>query len=206
MILKAKHHFIIYPFFKWYAHRIMKEDFGIIKIDGELVDRNLPVLLISNHISWWDGFWGANVNFRLLHRKFYFMMLEEQLKKYWYFNYSGGFSVRKGSGSVVESLRYTVELLTDTKNMVLIFPQGKIQSLNDREICFEKGIEWVLQHLKNEVQIVFQVNLVDYFSDRKPGLYSYVREYTGGTSLQPLQNEYRLFYNQSIEKQKEIIR
>ena len=60
-------------------------------------DRNLPVLLISNHISWWDGFWAMYINLKVLKRKFHFMMLEEQLRKYWFFNYTGGFSVNKKS-------------------------------------------------------------------------------------------------------------
>ncbi|HNW51782.1 MAG TPA: 1-acyl-sn-glycerol-3-phosphate acyltransferase [Prolixibacteraceae bacterium] len=205
MILKAKHHLLLYPFFEWYGHSILKKDFGTHSIEGELNDRHLPLLLLSNHISWWDGFWGSEVNIRLLHRKFHAMMQEDQLRKHWYFNYSGCFSVCPGAKSVVESLRYTVEILKDAQNMVLLFPQGEIQSMNDPDITFEKGVAWILNHLETEIQVVFLVNLVDYFSDRKPGLYSYIREYTGESSLSSLQEEYRLFYSQSVEKQKKRI-
>jgi hypothetical protein len=53
------------------------------------------------------------------------MMLEDQLKRYWFFKYTGGFSVKKKSKSITETLNYTQELLSDGKNLVLIFPHGQ---------------------------------------------------------------------------------
>ncbi len=55
------------------------------------------------------------------------MMLEEQLRKRMYLNKSGGYSVRKGSRSILKSLDYTAELLKEKKSLVLMFPQGKIR-------------------------------------------------------------------------------
>jgi 1-acyl-sn-glycerol-3-phosphate acyltransferase len=203
MILKAKHHFIIYPFFKWYAGFIIKRHYGTVKIIGDLKEKNQPILLISNHTSWWDGFWAMYINLNVLHRKYHFMMLEEQLHKYWFFNYTGGFSVNKKSKSIIETLNYTSELLTDSKNMVLIFPQGEIQSLHNQNIQFEKGLEWILKNKENTVQIVFLVNLIDYFSNRKPGIYFHIQEYTDdGFDLKSIHESYNLFYAESVEKQK----
>jgi 1-acyl-sn-glycerol-3-phosphate acyltransferase len=140
MIIKAKHHFVIYPFFKFYAVYKIWRHFDRVFINGDYQEKNLPLLLISNHVSWWDGFWAMYLNMRLLHRKFYFMMLEEQLKKFSFFINTGGYSVKKGNRSIIESINYTIELLTDSKNLVLMFPQGKITSVYDRSIKFEKGI------------------------------------------------------------------
>ncbi len=72
-------------------------------------------------------------------------MLEEQLRKHMYLNKAGGFSVRKGSRSIVESLGYTAELLNDKNNLVLMFPQGRIESMHKQDFVFEKGIEYVLK-------------------------------------------------------------
>jgi len=203
MILKAKHNFIIYPFFKWYAGFIIKRHYGTVKIIGHFKDKNLPVLLISNHISWWDGFWAMYINLNVLHQKFHFMMLEEQLRKYWFFNYTGGFSVNKKSKSIVETLNYTSELLNDSKNMVLVFPQGEIQSIHNQYIKFEKGLERILKNKENTVQIVFLANLIDYFSNRKPGIYFHIQEYAGGGfDMKSIQDSYNLFYAQSAEYQK----
>ena len=205
MILRAKHNFFIYPFFKWYAGYIIKRHFGIVRIIGELKEKQLPVLLISNHISWWDGFWAMYINLNVLHRKFHFMMLEEQLRKYWFFNYTGGFSVNKKSKSIIETLNYTSELLNDNKNMVLVFPQGEIQSLHYHNIQFEKGLERILINKTNAVQVVFLVNLIDYFSNRKPGIYFHIQEYAGvGFDMKSIQESYNLFYAESAEKQKKF--
>jgi 1-acyl-sn-glycerol-3-phosphate acyltransferase len=203
MILKAKHNFFIYPFLKWYARWNIKRHFGTAQIIGNLIERNLPVLLISNHISWWDGFWADYVNQIIFHRKFHFMMLDEQLRKYWFFNYSGGYAVSKKSKSIVETLNYTSELLNDRKNLVLVFPQGEIQSMHNQNIQFEKGLERILRDKGNAVQVVFMANLVDYFSNRKPGIYFHLQEYADGAfDIKSIQDSYNLFYAQSVEKQK----
>jgi 1-acyl-sn-glycerol-3-phosphate acyltransferase len=203
MTLKAKHNFIIYPFFKWYAGWIINRHFGTVKIIGQVIDKNLPILLISNHISWWDGFWAMYINLNVLHRKYHFMMLEEQLRKHWFFNYTGGYSVNKKSKSIIETLDYTSELLADSNNMVLLFPQGEIQSLHNQNLKFEKGLERILKSKENAVQVVFLVNLVDYFSNRKSGIYFHIQEYAdGGFSINAIQENYNLFYAQSVEKQK----
>ncbi|NDP22143.1 MAG: glycerol acyltransferase [Paludibacter sp.] len=181
----------------------MKKHFGNIQINGAVEPKNASVLLISNHTSWWDGFWVNYINQKLFRRKFHFMMLEEQLRKHMFFNYTGAFSVNKKSRGIVETLDYTAELLSNPDNFVLIFPQGEIQSMHDQPIRFEKGIERLLKNQTNPIQIVFLVNLVDYFSNRKPGIYFYVQEYTGNTiDIQSINDSYNLFYADSIEKQK----
>ena len=91
----------------------------------------------------------------------------------------------------------------DPKNMVLVFPQGEIQSLNNQNILFEKGLERILENKKNTVQVVFLVNLIDYFSHRKPGIYMHIQEYGEiALDLKSIQESYNLFYAQSVEKQR----
>lgn len=132
-------------------------------------------------------------------------MLESQLRKFWLFNYIGGFSVNPGSRSVVESLNHAAELLENEGNLVLIFPQGKINSIHNQRIVFEKGVEHILKRAKKEVKIVFLTILTDYFSSEKPGLYFYVEEYKAeNTSTQALEEAYNAFYNQCTIKQNKL--
>ncbi len=203
MILKAKHHFLIYLFFKRYSQWIIKKNFSQVITNGIIQERNLPVLIISNHISWWDGFWAMNLNLKLFNRKFYFMMLEEQLRKYWFFNYTGGYSIHKKSRSVVESINYTSDLLNNPKNIVLIFPQGKIQSMHKQWFEFESGIEKILKKIdRNKIQIIFLINMIDYFSKPKPSLYQYIVEYKSeSTTCFDIEKYFNLFYQKSIEHQ-----
>lgn len=204
MIIKAKHNIFLDPFFRFYVIRKLKKNFHSFEIKGNVEDKNLPVLLVCNHMSWWDGIWALHVNQQLFGRKYHFMMLENMLRKNWFFKYTGGFSIRKNSKSVVETFNYTAELLRNPKNMVLIFPQGEIQSMHNSDFVFEKGIEKILQRTKNEVQVIFMANFVDYFSDIKPNLWSYISDYSGEKKSEEIQKEYNRFYRNSIINQQKI--
>lgn len=201
MILTARHHVFIYPFFMRYAVFITKRYFRNVNISGNINNKGLPILIIANHISWWDGFWIAYLNETLFRRKFHFMMLEEQLRKYWFFNYAGGFSVRKGSKTVVETLRYTSDLLQNSGNLVLVFPQGEISSMHNQHFEFEKGIERVIRPGQN-VQVIMVANMVDYFSQKKPSLTVYLEEYPDSVSdHHAIEARYNAFYKECVTTQ-----
>jgi 1-acyl-sn-glycerol-3-phosphate acyltransferase len=160
-------------------------------------------LVIANHVSWWDGFWVQYLNKEVIHRKLCFMMLEDQLRKHWYFRFSGGFSVKKKSRSIFESIHYSIELLEQPKNMVLMFPQGKIHSIYQDTVKFEKGVDRIIKNVSQETQLVFVANLVDYFSDRKPNLYIYIKSLLVKDVLSStIEVEYNTFYKQVLHTQK----
>jgi len=203
LILKAKHNAVIYPFFKWYIRFKINRNFNPVKITSEIIGKNLPVLLITNHNSWWDGLWVEYVNQQIFKRKYHFMMLEEQLRKFWFFNYTGGFSVRKNSKSIIETLDYTRQLLTNKNNLVLMYPQGEIQSMHEPVFKFERGLEHILKKMENPVQVVFMVSLVDYFSNPKPGLFLYLKEFDGmDFKTESILLKFNKFYADCVEKQK----
>ena len=79
------------------------------------------------------------------------MMLEEQLNKYAFFKKTGGYSVKKGNRSILESIQYTAEILKDAGNAVLIFPQGEIQSVYESTFKFEKGLEKIMEKVDNKI-------------------------------------------------------
>ncbi len=199
MIIKAQHNWFVYPFFKFYAVYKIHRSFNQTVISGDYHDKGLPVLLLSNHLSWWDGFWAMYVNVKLLKRKFHFMMLEEQLKRFSFFINTGGYSVKKRSRSVIDSINYTAEILSDKENMVLLFPQGKITSIYNQTFIFENGIGHIINKIKGKIQIIFMANLVDYFSDEKPSLFIYLREYESpDCKTETIQEAYNRFYSECI--------
>lgn len=200
-MIKGSHHWFLYPFFVWYARMRMKRHFKKIVISGNVSDSNLPVLIIANHFSWWDGFFIALLNVEKFHKKFHVMMLEEQLKKNWFFQHTGAFSVRKNSKSIIESLSYSAELLQNPENLVTYFPQGRFESVNQGELHFEKGVEWLLKNLKNEVLVIFVANQVDYFEWARPHLFMHFETYDfREKSLHEIENDYNTFYHSSALK------
>ena len=134
----------------------------------------LPVFMIGNHFSWWDGFIALNINQQYFRKKFHIMMLEEQLRDRMFLNKSGAYSLNKGQRSMVETFSYTRELLSDPGNLVVMYPQGKIYSMHDQPYVFEKGWYRIIERMEQPVQMVFYYALVDYFSHRKPTLNIYV--------------------------------
>lgn len=201
MILRASHHPFIYPFFKIYSIWKISRNFHKVVIKGDIALKDKPLLLISNHMSWWDGFWVMYLNLKLFHRKFHFMMLEEQLTKRLFLNKSGGFSIRKGSRSIVETLNYTVEILSDKRNLVLMFPQGEIQSIQTRKFIFEKGIDHIVKRTGDKVQIIFILNLVEYYSNPKPTLFIHLAEFDDpGHITGAMEKAYQNFFETVIEE------
>ena len=200
--IRSKHNFIIYSFFKLYTLLSIRRHFKKVMVKSEISDTSRPVLLLQNHISWWDGFWALYLNMKIFHKKFHFMMLAEQLNKYWFFKYTGGYPVMKGTRSILETLDYTGKLLSDKNNLVLIFPQGEIQSLYQNRIRFENGVSKIIRD-NPDIQVIMSVCLIDYFSSPEVSLFIYLREYSDFSKK--IEEEYQKFYMESVSRQTEII-
>jgi len=206
-MIKARHHWFYVSFFKYYIRFMFRRHFRKVVVKSELQDKGRPVLLIGNHFSWWDGFFASYLNDRLFGRRIHVLMLEEQLRPRMFLNKAGAFSIRKQSHQAMESIRYTREILSDPDNLVTMFPQGSIHSMFDFPVRFEKGPVKILSGLENQVQIVFMVALVDYFSHPKPTLTLAAREYQPGKSLQleDLEKAFNDYLQEMIQEQKNYV-
>lgn len=204
-MIKAKHHLLVYSFFRWYAHVKMKSHFNSVKIEENIDVSNNAVLLIANHISWWDGFWCLFLSTTIFKKKFYFMMLEKELRKRWLFSYSGGFSVPHGGRSMLESINYTADILLDKKNLVLMFPQGKMHSMYNDQVKFQKGIEKIIEKTTVKPKLVFMVSMTEYFEHQKPDIYFHMKEFDNTDySVAEIEKAYNSFYKTCITKHKNL--
>jgi 1-acyl-sn-glycerol-3-phosphate acyltransferase len=180
---------------------MIKKHFKKVTLTGEYRDQGKPILIISNHISWWDGFWVVYFRQKVVKRRFYFMMLEEQLRKNIFLKYAGGYSIQKKNRTIIETIRYTQTILQNPENMVLLFPQGKIESQHQHEVKFEKGIFKILEKTP-DIQILLMAHFVDYFSNIKPTLSIYFEELTEvDLTHDEVEMKYNKFYNQALIKQ-----
>ena len=151
-----------------YLDRKIKRSFSSVNYHwSHTIDASRPMLVISNHTSWWDGFFIWQLNRNYLKKSFHVMMLEEQIERFPFFPKVGAYSVTPGTRSIKESLDFTVELLNDHRNSVLYFPQGKLCSVYDDDMQFMGGVNYVLEKAKN-VNVVFAAILFDYGSNEKP--------------------------------------
>lgn len=204
-MIQAKHHPLVYGFFKTYSRIRIRNNFHDVVVNGDVSSAGKAVLLLSNHISWWDGFWALYLNEKIFRRKFHFMMDEEQLRQRWLFSYSGGFSIRPNSRSLFESLHYTEQLLTNSDNLVVIYPQGKLYSSHAPEIRFKKGIERLRFTPANLPDVYFLVQLTEYFQFEKPTLYFYLQKASEETiAKHSYEEDYNLFYQQTLQKHSQL--
>jgi len=205
-MITANHQPVINRFFRHYVDLLMKRHFHKIQVTGDIPDEGRSIMLIGNHFSWWDGFFAFWLNNHLLHKRFHVMMLEKQLAKRRFFRGIGAFSVQPSSRSMVESLDYAARLLESCESMLVIYPQGRIETSYIQRIRFGKGAVRILEKVRGiHPEILFYVALTDYFSNPKPTLNIYLQPYAIQTdnALQNMEDRYNAFYQSCITLQKE---
>ncbi len=202
-MIRARHK----PFYVWlfnqYTRIMLKRHFHEIIINSDVSLRKIPTVIVANHFSWWDGFFVVYINYRFFQKKFYVMMLEEQLKKHRILSKAGAFSVNKKKKSILESIEYCISLLDKPENLLLFYPQGEIQSSYNFPLKFEKGLLKILDGTNKEFQLIFLVVLTDYFSNRRPVLSLNMTEYSGPFSHSGIEKAYNNFMMECIKSQKE---
>lgn len=184
----------------------MRVCFRRVEYDRELkIVPDQALLLIGNHISWWDGFWPMMLNKWFFRKKYHVMMLESELSKRLFMTKGGAFSINPGNRSMVETIRYTAGLLENPANMVLMYPQGKIHSIYDDDFVFQPGLEKIYQRCTKPFQTVFFAAMVDYGSFPRPLLRMYLSVYNGGFAAEEITRAYREFYATALEQQKQQV-
>ena len=187
-----------------YIRTIIKADFRRVIITGSINADNRPVLLVSNHFSWWDGFFAWHINSKVLKKKYHVLMLEKQLSQHMFFSRIGAFSVSKGTRGVIESLNFCSEVLSNPNNLLVLYPQGKIEPQHKNHVVFQRGVERILAQT-NDVRVVFASCLTNYFSYRKPTLTLSLVEYTGNYTLADIEEAYNNHLSQSFANQENIL-
>lgn len=98
---------------------------GLENLKG--LDPERPTMAFSNHTNWWDGLIVFFLTRLAPKKDFYCMMEEKQLRHYKFFTWLGAFSIDlENPIRAAASLRYATRLLKKKRNLLWIFPQGKL--------------------------------------------------------------------------------
>jgi 1-acyl-sn-glycerol-3-phosphate acyltransferase len=144
---------------------------------------NRSVLLLPNHFSWWDGFISYRLN-DIFFKKSYFVMMEEKnLRLNKILTTAGAFSVEKNSRSLIESLDYSQNVLSNAGNLLVVFPQGQIQALHERNITFQKGAEKLTERAGDKTQVILLQVFAEYFNKPKPTLCVFFETYDAKSGM-----------------------
>ena len=159
--------------FNPYIKRLLKKNFNNFYQTNEVpkLEKNKSILVTPNHISWWDGFFIDFAVRNIFNKNIFLMMLEEQLKKFWFFSKLGAYSINPGNvKSVLETVNYSSLLLEQPENFVVVYPQGKIEAYEKRPLKLKKGLELIIK-TSNKNFIVLPVSFrIQYYNEKKPSV------------------------------------
>jgi len=161
--------------FDIYLKGLLKKSFFDFRIINELPEFNnsKSIVVTPNHFSWWDGFFIYWTNKKLFSRKLYVLMLEEQLKRYWFFKKLGCYSIDlNDSRKMIVSLKYTMDLLLKPNNLVTIYPQGEIQAYDEKQIVLKEGIDFITKKSTVDFQILPITFKIHYTNERLAIVYA----------------------------------
>jgi len=170
-MIPQRNNWLIKKLFVPYLTYRLNKAFEVIQHDEVELLPGHSILLLPNHFSWWDGFFAGQLNHTYLKHDFFIMMQEDHLQKRMFFNLLGGFSIKRNSREMVESLQYAAKLLDNPNNLVTIFPQGALQSNHIDEITVERGIDYIVKKIKGNCQIIYYSAFIEYFESLRPSVY-----------------------------------
>lgn len=96
-----------------------------------------PVLLVANHVSWWDALLCVVLGHRVLGVDGFAMMDAGNLRRYPFFARVGGFGVERGGDA--EALAWCVEVLDRPGRLIWVYPQGAERPVTQRPLGFRRG-------------------------------------------------------------------
>lgn len=159
--------------FDLYLKRLLKNHFSSFVLINEIpeIDNSKALVVIPNHFSWWDGFFVYHLMKLTVKKNVHIMMLEEQLRRYWFFQKIGCYSVNpQNPSSSVSSIKYSLELLSNPENSIVIFPQGEIEPYEKRPVTYQKGVETLCNKSQTGFDIIPIAFKIYYTNEKLPSI------------------------------------
>jgi len=199
-MIKAQHNIIAETLYRIYADRLLRsgfEKFILVNKVPDLINCK-GLILTPNHFSWWDGFFADYLIRKFIKRTRYIMMLEDQLKQYWFFKYTGAFSIKQNSlSSVKESINYAKDISSSPSNYLIFYPQGEINSYRYKNIKLKRGLALITEDANSSVLIVsFKI---EYGNKRKPSVYCRFGDLLSSTEINADFDVYEKVFNENIK-------
>jgi 1-acyl-sn-glycerol-3-phosphate acyltransferase len=167
----ARHDSWAQALFAAYVRRLLRRHFHALRLLGDppAPPPGLPLLLVPNHSSWWDGLLLYELNRRVLGRRLHLMVLERHVAHFRFFRRVGAFTIRQGQRSEVSaSLAYAASLLGDPANALGLFPQGAIRHASCRPLGFQRGVERILEAHGAPVGILPLAMRCEFYENQRP--------------------------------------
>ncbi|MCX8011205.1 MAG: lysophospholipid acyltransferase family protein [Ignavibacteria bacterium] len=172
-MIKAQHSKWARIIYDLYFDNLLKKNFSHFYLANKFpkIADNLPLIVTPNHISWWDGFFVDYYFKNFSKRKIYLMMLEEQLKRLPFFPKVGAFSIEPSKiKSIIETFDYSSKIVLNTKNFLVMYPQGEIEAFEKRPLNIKEGLNHLLKLINSEVAVLPLGFRIQYYNEKYPAI------------------------------------
>ncbi len=176
MIIKARQIPLLMKITGTIVSLVFRRRFNKMIIKEADIKAGHSYIMMCNHFSFLDGFLAAYLIWNSIYKQqglkgFYIMVLKKQMQMNPWLKYFGCFSISPGTASVSESITYAAELLSKPGNLLLMFPQGNLESLHVRDIVMKDGITYIIPQIKGDCQLLWSSNIIEYFESIRPSVY-----------------------------------
>lgn len=163
------------PLLRWftrYSRRYVRKHFHTVRISGAGLPQDLegwPLVVYSNHSSWWDPLLGLILRERFFPNRDTFAPMESRmLRRYGFFRWLGFFAVeqltRRGA---VQFLSTAQAVLASPNHLLAITPQGRFADVRERPVHFASGLGHLVSRVERACFLPLAIEYV-FWEERLP--------------------------------------
>jgi 1-acyl-sn-glycerol-3-phosphate acyltransferase len=158
--------------FTWYSRRYVRQHFHTLRVSrGGLPPAigQTPLVIYSNHASWWDALVGLVLKSELFPERTAFAPIDAgQLERYKFFRKLGFFGVeQKTPRGAVQFLRTAENILRGPNSLIVVTPQGRFADVRERPVRFEGGLGHLAARVESAVFLPLATEFV-FWEERLP--------------------------------------
>ena len=163
---------LLLGWFTWYSRRYLRRHFHSLRISRSgMVPKadGLPLVIYSNHASWWDPLVCLVLKAHLFPERQAFTPIDAvALERYGLLRRVGFFPVEQRSArGAVQFLRTATAILKSPRNLLAITPQSRFADVRERPVHFEGGLGLLATRVDDVVFVPFAAEYV-FWEERLP--------------------------------------
>jgi len=158
--------------FSWYSRGYLRRHFHSLRVSlgglpPERID--LPLVIYSNHASWWDALVCLVLKEELFPGRNAFAPIDDtMLARYRFFQKLGFFGVNQGScRGGIQFLRTAETILRSPQNILALTPQGRFVDVRERPVRFAPGLGHLAARIPSALFVPFAAEYV-FWEERLP--------------------------------------
>lgn len=157
--------------FTWYSRHYVARHFHSLRLSrsGLPPVSNLPLVIYSNHASWWDALVCVVLKDEFFPDRTAFTPIDAaMLERYKMFRRLGFFGVeQRNRRGAMQFLRTSETVLQSPRHLLAITPQGRFSDVRERPIHFEPGLGHLATRVRRALFVPFVVEYV-FWEERLP--------------------------------------